>query len=85
MCKVLKCLDKTSQDNDFVVRGDSRNFGDHLSDHQSFMSIGVELIGGENRAWGGSASGDVSKISILRKIQHKKDQNSSLVKNSKIN
>ena len=50
MCKVLKCLDKTSQDNDFVEAGDTHSFGDHLSDHQSFMSIGVELIGGENRA-----------------------------------
>jgi hypothetical protein len=84
MCKVLKCLDKTSQDNDLLLAGDTHSFGDYLSDHQSFMSIGVELIGGENRAWGGSASGDVSKISILRKIQHKKDPNSSLVKNSKI-
>ena len=84
MLKVLKCLEKTPQENDFMPDGDSRSFTDHLSDHQSFMSIGVELIGGENRAGGGSASGDVSKISILRKIQHKKDPNSSLVKNSKI-
>ena len=32
MCKVLKCFEKTPQDNDFVLAGDSRSFRDHLYD-----------------------------------------------------